>query len=112
MHRSGAAERDQCEVARLDALLHGKRANGLRHLRVDHVADALRQLDRLQAELMCELADRAVRGPDVERHLPAGEPGGIDAAEDDVRVGHRRTRPTAAVTGGAGIGACALRPDA
>ena len=57
-------------------------------------------------------ATAASAAGDVERHLPAGEVGRVDAAEDEVRVGHGRPRAAAAVAGGAGVGARALRPDA
>ena len=112
VHRPGAAERDERELARLDPLLDRERPDRLRHLGVDHVADPLGELDRLQVQLVGELGDRASRRVDVERHLAACEPGRIDATEDEVRIGDRRLRAAAPVARGARIGARALRTDA
>ena len=49
---------------------------------------------------------------DVQRQPAAGEWCRADPAQHDVRVGDGRLGPAAAVAGGAGIGARALRPDA
>ena len=56
----------------------------------------------------CQGARRRVL---VEPHPPAEEELRVEAAEEEVRVGHGRLRPAAAVASGAGIRAGALRPD-
>ena len=112
MHRSGPAEGDEREVARLDPLLDGQRPDRLRHLGVDDVAHAFGQLDRREAELVAETCERALRGVEVERHLAAREVGRVDAAEREVRVRDGDPRAASAVAGGARVGSGALRPDA
>ena len=112
VHRAGPAERDEREVARLDPLLDGQRADRLRHLRVDDVAHALGQVRRRESELVAEVRERALRSIPVERHLPAREVGRVDAPEQQVRVRDRDPRAAAPVAGGAGVGAGALGPDA
>ena len=76
VHRPGAAEGDEREVARLDALLDGERADRLRHLRVDDVADALGEL----------------AGPEPQL---GGEPGdgGLGRARRRAPSARRRSRP-------------------
>ena len=112
MHRTRAAERHEREVARLDPLLDGQRADRLRHLGVRHVADALGQLARLEPQLAAQLRDRRARRLDVERHRAAREAALVHAAEHEVGVGDGRPRAAAAVARGSRVGAGALRPDA
>ena len=100
MERPCAAERDQHEVARVEALLHGHEAERAHHLGVD-------DFDHCGG---IELAERTRRGIGVQ-HDAARQLGG-QAAEQEIRVGHRRALATEAVAGGAGSRACALRPDA
>ena len=64
------------------------------------------------AELVAERLHGGARGLEVEAHAPAGEVRLVDAAEQQVRVGHRRPRPAAAVARGPGVGARALGADA
>ena len=56
------------------------------------------------------VADRGPRRLDVEAHVAAEEEPGVEVAEHEVGVRHGRTRPAAAVAGGAGVGARGLRP--
>src|SRR6185437_985554 len=57
VHGACAAEGDQREVARLDPLLDGERADRLRHLRIDDRDDPLGQLLDAQAELLPQPGD-------------------------------------------------------
>ena len=57
------------------------------------------------------LADGRARRLDVDLHRTAEEPIGMQAAEDDVGVRHRRLRAAAAVRRGTGIGPRAVRAD-
>ena len=100
VQRPGAAERDEREVARVVAALDRDDAQRPQHLGVDDPDDRLR----------VEVAERALGRGAVELD-PAREARG-QAAEQKVRVGHRRQRPAAAVARRAGVGAGALRPDA
>ena len=112
MHRAGTAERDEREVTRLDPLGHGQRPDCLRHLRVDHVEDSLRELERLERKLACEAGDGASGGSGVERHPAAGERRRVDPAEDEIRIGDGRLAAAPPVARGAGVGTRALRADA
>ena len=112
MHRPGAAERDEREVPRLDPLLDRDRADRLRHLGVDHVADPLGHDFRLEVQFVGESRYGVVRGVDVERHPAARERVGLDAAEHEVGVGDGRLGAAAPVTGRTRIGAGALWADA
>lgn len=58
----------------------GERADGLRHLGVDRIADALGELDVRQTELLPELSDRPLGGAAVQTERPVGEGAGTDAA--------------------------------
>ena len=110
MERTGAAERDQGEVARVEALLHGDEPERPEHVLVDDVEDALRRLIHVQVEGAGDLADRGRRGIGVERHLPAEQARG-EAAQHHVRIGHRGLDPALAVAGGPRHRARALRSD-
>ncbi|GAA3308196.1 hypothetical protein GCM10020219_008840 [Nonomuraea dietziae] len=99
VHGARAAEGDQGELARLHAVLDRERADGLRHLGVGDVADALGQLQGVHVELCGEGGDGLARRVGVEPHEAAGEPGGVDPAEDDVGVGHGGPGAAPAVTG-------------
>ena len=54
-------------------------------------------------------ADRRLRGAAVQRHGAAEEVAGVEVAEHQVGVGHRRPLAAAPVARGAGLGARALR---
>ena len=110
VQRAGAAERDQGEVARVEALLHGDEAERAEHVLVDDVEDALRGLVDVQAEGAGDLPHRGRGGVGVQRHLPAEQARG-EAAEHDVRIGHRRLLPALAVAGRPRRRPRALRPD-
>ena len=56
--------------------------------------------------------DRGVGPLGVDALGAAGDRRRVHVAEGDAGIGHRRRLAAAAVTGGAGIGAGALRPDA
>ncbi len=112
MHRACTPERNESEVARLDALLDGQRPDRLGHLRVDDRHDPFGQLGNAEPELLSEDGDRIICGARVKGHPAGGEGVGVDSAEHEVRVGHGGTRPPAAVTGRTRIGPRALGPDA
>ena len=112
MHRAGAAEGDEREVARLNPLRYGQRPDRLRHLRVDHVKDPLGQLRCLEIESAGEPGCSAVGCRGVEGHTTAGERLGCDPAEDEVGVGDGWLAAAAPVAGWAWVCAGALRADA
>ena len=110
MKAAGAAERDEGELARHPAALHGDDAEGAEHRLVDHAHDRAGGLLDAGAAGLGDPRDGGVGGVDVQLEL-AAEQARRQMAEDDVRVGHRRGRPAAAVAGRAGKGAGALRAD-
>ena len=108
VQRPGTAEGDQREVARIQPLLHRLGADGVRHVRVDDGEHAFRRFVLVDAERLGEVRERPVRTFRRERHLAAEEVVGIQTAEHEVGVRHRRRVAAPAVAGGAGLGARAL----
>jgi hypothetical protein len=105
VQRAGAAEGDEGEVARVEALLHRDQSQPAEHVLVDDVDDpGGGRLRGLQAHRLGDLADRGPRRLDVQGDLPAGQRRG-QVAEDDVRVGDGRLDPALAVGGRPGVGA-------
>ena len=108
----GAAEGDQRAVAQGLAALDGVHARGVGHVLVDHLDDAEAAMDRPPgpAARRCRARAPSLRLA-IEREAAAGEAARVDAAQHEVGVGHRRRGAAAAVAGGPGFGAGALRPD-
>ena len=100
MQRARAAERDECEVARIQPLLDRDDAQRAHHLRV-HDVDHTGRVDGSQ---------RPLGGLRVE--LDPARQGRRQAPEEKIRVGHRGPGTTPPVASGAGIGTRALRADA
>ncbi len=112
MQRPGPAEGQQCEAARVDALLHRHDAQRAHHLGVGHTHDPLGAGDRVEPELRREAPHRALRGRESSSTPPASAPARVQPAEQEVRVGHGRLDAAAPVARGTGVGARAARPDA
>ena len=110
VERPGAAEGNQREVARIEALLHRLGADGVRHVGVDDGEHALGRLVLVDAESLGEVRHRLVGALRRKRHLAAEEVVRIQAAEHEVGISHRRCVAASAIAGGAGLGARALRP--
>src|SRR5207237_9843781 len=107
------AESDEDEAASSEAALHRHEPERAHHRRIRDLDDAVRSLDELQPEwLSATVLDGLAGAVDVERHLAAEKVSGIQAAENEVRVGHRRLRTAARVAGRPRISTGALRPDA
>ena len=109
----GAAERDQREFARIDALLHRARADRIRHVAVDdgeHAFGRARLASRPSASASSSIA--RCGGVVIERHAAAEEIVLVEPAEHQIGVGHGRLGAAAAIGGGAGHRAGAARPDA
>ena len=112
MQRAGTAERHQREVARIDAARHRIGADGERHVGIDDLDDAERRvLDREPKRLGHLGLDRLVGEVGVKRQVAAQHLVDVEPSEHDLRVGDRRLGTAAAVTGGAGLGACRARTD-
>ena len=90
MQRSGAAEGEQGEGARVVAALDRDRADGTHHVGDDDAEDAVRGALEREAEAFGERRDRRARQALVERHVAAEQPARRQPAEHEVRIGHRR----------------------
>ena len=77
----------------------------------DGVGGNLRRLGRLRAQRLSDCLQRRDRRLRLEGDLAAEEIVGIEAAEDEIGVGHGRLRAALAVADRPGIGAGAARSD-
>ena len=103
VQRPGAAEGDHRGVARIDALVDRHRAHRERHGGVGDLHDAERRF-RARASRSGSpifVVDRALGGGAIELHGAVEEALGVDAAEDEVGVGHDRIESSP----------CRSRPD-
>src|SRR3990170_240769 len=98
--------------ARVEAARHGDVANGVRHVVVDDAQDAERGLVDLHAERGELFPHRGFGRLAVEPHAAAEEKLGVDVAEAEERVGHRRLGAAESVARRPGPGAGALRAHA
>ena len=111
MERARAAERDERQVAWVDAALDRDLAQRLRHGPHRDPQDRVCGLFDGAAKGLGDALDRGARALGVDRVAPRERGVCREPAEDDVRVrdGRRGVRPSTAVAGRAGVGACALR---
>ena len=113
VHRPGAAEGDQHEVARVVAPLHRDPPERADHGAVGDLHDAERHLDRVQPErVRAFLLDGLPCRGLVQAHLAAEEMVGVEALQDEVRIGDGRLGSSLPVAGRSRVGARALRPHA
>ena len=113
MQRARTAKGEQLEVAEIVTAHGGDRLDRLLHLHVDDADDAFGRVDRRPCRAVsatCGL-DGALGRADVELHLAAEEIVLAEIAQHQVAVGDRGLRAAAAVAGGPGHGAGALRAD-
>ncbi len=111
MHRTGAAERNHRQRARVDAAVGGLHRSRFGHAFVDHVVDAPCATVAGDVEVVREARHRGIRRGAVEREVAAEERALVDVAEQQVGVCHRRLGAAAAVARGAGRGRRAARAD-
>ena len=109
MRRTGAAEGDEREGARIDPLLDRHDADRIRHVLVADAHHGRGRLDPVEAELRAQRVEHGAGAPGIERELASEEEGGIEAAEHHVGVGDRGALAALAVAGRAGHRARALR---
>ena len=111
MQRSGAAESDQGEVARVLTSLHGDRPQGKRHVGVGYSQNRHRGLVDIEFQRPGDMpAHGGHRRLPVERHLAAKKRFLSEAAEYQVGIGYRRFRSAPAVARRSGICAGADGP--
>src|SRR5579862_3716281 len=107
----GAAERHQLEPSIVEAAVRRQETDRVRHVLGRELDDRLGAVFDRHSQPVGDRSDRLVGTACVERDLPAEEVVGIEAAEDEVRVGHGRLRSAASVGRRARLGAGALGPD-
>ena len=110
---SGAAESDQGEVARVVSPLDGDYADGFLHDCVDYANDTgCEFIEREWASLMLEpFCGDAAGAIEIESEIAAEEAGGLQASEDEIRIGDGGLG-AASVADGAGIGSGGFGADA
>ena len=102
MHRPRAAERQQRELPWVESPAHGQGAHGVGHARVGNRDDTLRHRIDAQPERPGDGGDRRPSRLRIEGHAPFQERVGVDPAEHDVGIRHRRLRAAEAIAGWAG----------
>ena len=112
MQRPRPPEGDERRLPGIAAALRHVHAHRPRHGLVDHVVHGPRCLEhRLSARPRKVLRDAIPRRGFVEAHRAAGEVVGVEVAQQQVGIGHRRPGAAAAVADRPGVGAGALRSD-
>ena len=110
MDGAGAPEGQEREGLHVAALFGHVDLGGGGHGRRHDLVDAPGGGEEVEVERARHGADRAGSRVAVEPHLAAEEEVGVQVAEHEVGVRHRRRLATSAVAGGAGHGSRALRP--
>ncbi len=100
---AGAAERDQREIARIEAALHRHQPERAHHGGVGDFDNRVRRGDDVEAG-RADCVNGSASASDVEHDVAAEEVMRIEPAEDEIGVGHRRFRPATPVAGRSGIG--------
>src|SRR5262249_14359102 len=111
VHGAGAAVRKDHAVARIVALLHGRFPDQVRHLVLDHADGAGGRLDEAEAEPRGDGLQARTRAVLIEAQPTTEEVPGIEIAQREIGVGHRRLRAATPVAGGAGLGPARAGPD-
>ena len=111
VQRARAAERDQRKFARIDALLHRTRTDGIGHVAVDDGEHAFGRLELAHAERIGEFLDHAMGGVFIELHAAAEEIVLVEPAEHHIGVGDGRLFAAAPIRGRPRHRAGAARAD-
>ena len=111
VERPAAAERDEAEVARVEALLHAVDADRVDHVLGQDLRDAQRRARDVEPERLPEGCDRGAGAVDVELEIAREARAAAHAAEHRLRVGRGGLGAPAAVADRPRVGARALRPD-
>ena len=112
MQAAGAAEGQKAERARIEAFLEEAEPNRRGEACIGEGEDALSGALRVEPERARDMRlDRRPSALDIERKRAAEEEFGIETAERQVRVRHRRLRAAAAITDRPRTRAGAARTD-
>ena len=112
LRRTGAAEGEQREGARVDAALDRHLANCVGLIPVGDLDDAMGELlhGHRAGKPRGQGGEPCARTRDVERDAPADERA-RNASEDEVRIGDGGLGAAVRIAHGSGLGARAFRPD-
>src|SRR5262249_21731715 len=99
VQRTRAPEGHEGEIVRVDPALNRHESEGSRHVGVDDLDHATRRLIRRESELVAQARNRLPGRARVQGHASVEQAARGDAAEQQVGIGDRRLRTTAAIAG-------------
>ena len=111
MQGRGAAECENRKASRIDPAAHGNEPNAFCHFRVDDPMHPFSRAHAIDREFVGDAVDRAFGGPAIEARTAAEKVVGVEEAQNEAGVGHRRFAAASAIAGGPRLGACALGSD-
>ena len=111
VHPAPSPERDQGEVAGVEATVDRHQLEGVHHVVVGDANDAAGGLRRIDAKLRADRLDRPPRRRHVRGRLPAAEEVPVDAPEPEVGIRGGGMGSAPPVGGGTGSGPRRARPD-
>src|SRR5262245_65680692 len=97
MQGGSSTEREDGEASRVDTATHGNEPDTFGHVGVDDAIDPLRRGHAIDAELVSDAIDGRFGGATSEAHAAAEKIVGIEEAENEVGIRHRRLGAAAAV---------------
>ena len=113
MHGPRTAEGEECEVAGVVPLVDRDETRGARHLMIHHLEDRGGGLRLVEPQRFADsLPDDPAHVLDIDGVVEAADGARVDAAEEQVGVGHRGLLPAPAVADRTRRRAGALGPDA
>src|SRR5215469_7035510 len=110
MHRTRSAERQQREIAWIEAALDGDHANRPLHISINHPNHSARSVRGIRFHGMSELFDGTGCALRVQTHAAAKKIPGEQPPSYQIRVGHSR-QLTTSITCRSWIGTRALRAN-
>ena len=105
MHRARPTEGDQEMITRIEPALDGDDVDGRRHVRIRDLVDRPGRPDDTRPEWSRDLTFDGLSGRlGVQGHRASCESLRGEITQNEIRVGHRRSRAAAAITNGTGVG--------
>src|SRR5262245_34489174 len=110
MQGSGAAERKDGKLPRIDAAANGHEPDAFSHMRVDDAVDPLGGRHAVYAEPGGEVVDSMLRRAPIEARSTAEEIVGIEKSEHQIGISDRRFDASVAIAGRPWLCASAFGP--